>query len=344
MMHKYGNRTFYGVVLAVSLAGASQAASGWLGWWIGFSAVAVGAVELGGVVLSVHADHRRRIGERAIPARLLSAAVAIGAVSVNYFGHASTGPAVFFAGMSGLGYTVWLIDSAAKRRDALRTAGKLEGTAPAYGVLAWLRRPLLTARARELALATPELGKIGSVMAAQAAMRADRRTRAIEKSLRTRIANHVDPTMAKIATNTFNMNEVATRLRDGADYDGLSALLAAELLPSRLHKPTEPIKAEVAAQPVVAPVVAIESAPAPAIAARPRKSRAQWDAHDVVRMILDGKTLKSAEVKACGISPASWGRLVKVTKMIKANPNIAIRRAEKVPDSVIQFIRSEIAR
>ena len=63
----------------------------------------VGAVELGGVYLSVHADERRRLGERALVARFLSAAVATGAVAVNYLGHVrdNQGQAVFFAGMFG---------------------------------------------------------------------------------------------------------------------------------------------------------------------------------------------------------------------------------------------------
>jgi hypothetical protein len=235
----YTNRLFYAVVLGVSLTGAGQAAAGWLGWWEPFAFLAVGAVELGGVALSMHADRRRQLGERAIPARVLSAGVALGAVAVNYFGHAAhIGPAAFFAGMSALGYTVWLIDSAARRRDALRAAGKLDPTTPVYGLVAWLRHPWLTRRARTLAQVTPDLGKFGSLAAARAEVRAERRSAAISTALRTRIADHVDPTMAEIAVNTYDLDEIAARLAAGADYDGLTAILSAELVPARLHSDT----------------------------------------------------------------------------------------------------------
>jgi hypothetical protein len=230
-------KLFYGVVLLVSLAGAGQGATGWLNWWAPLAYLAVGAVELGGVALSVHADRRRRLGERAAPARLMSAAVAAGAVAVNYFGH-SGGPAYFFAGMSALGYSVWLIDSSAARRDALRAAGKLEGTAPAYGVWQWVRHPAHTARARHLALRSPALGKFGSLTAAGEQVRAERRAAAISSALRTRIAAHVDPTMATIAVNTYDLDTIAARLAAGADYAGLTALLADELMPTKLHTPT----------------------------------------------------------------------------------------------------------
>jgi hypothetical protein len=259
----YTNRLFYAAVLGVSLTGAGQAATGWLHWWAPFAFLAVAAVELGGVALSMHADRRRQLGERAIPARVLSAAVAVGAVLVNYFGHQnSTGQAAFFAGMSALGYTVWLIDSAARRRDALRSTGDLPPVAPVYGLVSWVRHPGITRRARVLAmvnaeartaqarrLATedtpsepliPALTALASLAAARAAVRADRRSGAISAALRTRITEHVDPTMATIAVNTYDLDEIAQRLADGADYDGLTGILAAELVPARLHSGTDP--------------------------------------------------------------------------------------------------------
>jgi hypothetical protein len=228
-------RAFYVVVLGVALTGAGQAATDWLGWWVPFAFAAVAAVELGGVVLSMHADARRQLGERALAARLLSAAVATGAVAANWFGHkAQLGQAAFFAGMSALGYGVWLIDSAARRRDALRRAGKLPPTAPVFGAVRWLRHPWLTRRARQLALARPDLGLYGSVDAAKADVRAERRQAAISAALREKITATVNPTMATIAVNTFDLDEIARRLASNADYDGLTALLAADLTPATL--------------------------------------------------------------------------------------------------------------
>lgn len=230
------NRVFYAVVVGISLAGATESAADWLHWWVWVALLAVGAVELGGVVLSVHALRRMELGERAIWARLLSAAVAGGAVAINFFGHQG-GPAYFFGGMSALGYGVWLMDSGARRRDALRDQEKLAPTAPVYGMWSWMRHPLLTMRARALALRTPELGKFGSLTEAVEQARAEKRAAAIASALRTRIANHVDPTMATIAVNTYDLDKIAQRLADGADYDGLTSLLSTELLPTKLHTP-----------------------------------------------------------------------------------------------------------
>lgn len=228
-------RVFYAAVLIIALVGAGQAAAGWLDWWTPFAFVAVGAVELGGITLSVHADARRQVGERAVAARVLSAGVAVGAVAVNYFGHKDeTGPAIFFAGMSALGYFTWLIDSSARRRDALRRLGKLGEPAPVYGLVRWARHPWLTRRARHLALITPSLGLYGSVAAAQAEVRAERRQRAIAVELRQMIAAAAGPTMATVAVNTFDMDEIAHRLAASADYDGLASRLAAQLTPAAL--------------------------------------------------------------------------------------------------------------
>lgn len=227
-------RSFYVVVLLVALAGQSIAAVAWLHWPLLVALVAVGAVELGGVALSAHADARRQLGERALAARLLSAAVAGGAVAVNWLGHTDHMQGGFFAGMSALGYAVWLIDSAARRRDQLRAARMLPPTPPAYGAWQWLRHPALTARARALALADPSLGLYRSLQAAADAVRRERRRAAISTVLHRKIRAAVDPTTADIAVAVYDLDEIAHRLADGADYDGLTALIAADLAPARL--------------------------------------------------------------------------------------------------------------
>ncbi|MDQ7909203.1 hypothetical protein RB614_32245, partial [Phytohabitans sp. ZYX-F-186] len=206
-------RLFYVVVFGVALVGSGQAATGWLNWWAPFAFLAVGAVEFGGAVLSMHADRRRQLGERAMWSRLLSAAVAVGAVLVNLLGHwEEPGQAAFFAGMSALGYSVWLIDSAARRRDALRAAGKLPPTPPVYGLVHWLRHPWLTRRARHLALVDPTLGLYGSLAAAEAAVRTERRQRALSKVLHAKIRQATGPAAADIAVTVYDLDEVAARL------------------------------------------------------------------------------------------------------------------------------------
>jgi hypothetical protein len=229
---------FYGAVALIALAGATGAAMRWLAWPLLAALGAVAALELGGITLSAWADFRMRLGERAYAARALSAAVAVFAVVVQYAGHPNRLQAVFFAGMSALGYGVWLIQSGARRRDQLRAAGMLPAVPPAYGVMAWLRHPGLTRRARRLALADPTLGLYGSLAAARAEVRAERRHAAIATALHTKLSAAVDKTTAQIATNTFDLEAIARRLADGADYDGLAAILAADLDPARLTRQT----------------------------------------------------------------------------------------------------------
>jgi hypothetical protein len=239
MTHTWLLRTFYAVVLLVALAGQTIAATTWLHWPLVAALVAVAAVELGGVALSAHADARRQLGERALAARLLSAGVAAGAVAVNWLGHADHLQGGFFAGMSALGYTVWLVDSAARRRDQLRRARMLPPAPPAYPWRQWLRHPLLTARARELALADPTLGLYRSLEEARAAIRRERRQAAIAKVLHRKVRAAVDPTMADIAVAVYDLDEVAARLAGAADYDGFTSLIAAELAAPRVAGVTD---------------------------------------------------------------------------------------------------------
>lgn len=228
------NRLFYAVVLGISLTGAGLAACGWLDWHAIFAFPAVAAVEFGGVALSVHAEERRRKGERAVVARILSALVAVGAVAVNWFGHADhTGQASFFAGMSALGYTVWLIDSGARRRDALRADGKLDETTPFYG-LEWVRHPWLTRRARTLALVDPTLGRQGSLAAARAEVKAERRQAAIAAVLHKQIAKKFDATRAEVLVHTYDLDEIARLVAAAADYEALARMISAELTPDRV--------------------------------------------------------------------------------------------------------------
>lgn len=252
------NRAFYVAVLAVALTGSAIAAEDWLDWWFIAALGAVALAELGGVALSVFADRRRQLGERAVFARLLSAAVAAGAVAINFFGHGhNLGAACFFSGFSLLGYLVWLLDSAARRRDALREAGKLPETPPVYGPWQWTAHPLITRRARALCLVnaeqrlveriaaaeagatdpqptTPLLGRLASLQAAAADVRRERRQAAIESALRDRIAASTDRTVAKIAVNTYDLTKVADVLSLRADYPGLADLIGRDLVPARI--------------------------------------------------------------------------------------------------------------
>nr|BFE56428.1 hypothetical protein GCM10020063_009540 [Dactylosporangium thailandense] len=230
---------FYLVVLLVALAGQVSGAVEALGIPLIWAIPAVGALELGGIVVLANADVRRRLGERAIASRLLSATIAAFAVAFNWMAHTNKLLAGFFAGMSALGYLVWLMHTENQRRDRLRASGHLPPTTPAYEVIGhWVRQPWLTLRAKNLAKADPRLGLYSSLAAAKAEKRMEQRTNAIAKVLHRKIRAAVDPTAADIAINVYDLDEIAVRLADGADYDGLTKLIAADLAPTRLTSET----------------------------------------------------------------------------------------------------------
>ncbi|MFI6759858.1 hypothetical protein ACIBF5_12055 [Micromonospora sp. NPDC050417] len=226
---------FYVVVLLIALGGQVSGAMEALDmpWYVALPAV--GALELGGMVVLANADVRRRLGEHATLSRLLSAGIAGGAVAFNWLAHSNHLEGGFYGGMSLLGYLVWLMNTENKRRDRLRAKRQLPPTPPAYEVAGhWLRHPLLTRRARTLAKAAPALGLYGSLEAARTQVRTERRQAALAKVLRRKIRRALDGTTADIAVAVYDLDEIARRLAERADYDGLTALIAADLSPARV--------------------------------------------------------------------------------------------------------------
>lgn len=226
---------FYIVVLLVALGGQVSGAMERLGmpWYVALPAV--GALELGGIVVLANVDVRRRLGERAMLSRVLSAGIATAAVAFNWLAHSNHLEGGFYAGMSLLGYLVWLMNTENQRRDRLRARQQLPPTTPAYEPVGhWLRYPWLTRRARSLAKADPGLGLYGSLDAARAQIRAERRQAALSKVLRRKISRALDATTADIALTVYDLDEIAWRLAEQADYGGLTALIAADLVPARV--------------------------------------------------------------------------------------------------------------
>src|SRR5262245_58745023 len=211
----YLRQGFYVVVLLIALAGQVSGAVEALGIPLIAAIPAVSALELGGIVVMANADVRRRLGERAVASRVLSAAIAAFAVAFNWLAHSNHLVGGFFAGMSALGYLVWLMHTENQRRDRLRAKGDLPPTTPAYEVVGhWLRHPWLTRRARSLAKAHPHLGLYDSLAAAREEIRWERRQSAISKVLHRKIRKAVDPSTADIAVAVYDLDEIATRLAD----------------------------------------------------------------------------------------------------------------------------------
>lgn len=285
---------FYALVALIALAGQAQGANQWLGWPLLAAILAVAALEFGGVVLSRHALQRMKLGETALFARVASASVAAFAVGFNWLSHSDHRQGAFFAGMSALGYVVWLLDSGARRRDGLRAKRMLPEPPPAYGWARWLRHPVITREARALAIETPALGLHGSINEALAARKLTARRASIAKLLHRKIRESVDGTSADIATAVYDMDEVAERLAAGADYDGLTALIARDLTPARISGVVDVVDVtpvDVVDEPVKTPSVP-KPRPRPVLSARPVSPGPvrTWDVDGVVQAILDGSS------------------------------------------------------
>ncbi|GIH05704.1 hypothetical protein Rhe02_37710 [Rhizocola hellebori] len=189
-------------------------------------------IDLGGAVSAGMADWRQRLGESAYGWRILSAASVVVGVGINVVGHASVAYlAVVFGGLGCFAYAVWLLHSAARRRDALRAAGKLRNTAPAYGLLQWRREPAVTARARSLAL-EHGYGVVESLTTARAQIAEEVRRTALAGHIDAEIrAQHADPILAAIAATTTPVEEVAQHLMHIIDTRGWARRIAAKIQP-----------------------------------------------------------------------------------------------------------------
>ncbi|SCL25912.1 hypothetical protein GA0070624_3201 [Micromonospora rhizosphaerae] len=223
-------RLFYAAVLIVALYGTATGAVAAfdLPWWIAIGGIF--ALELGGVTFLSNADVRRRLGEHAAASRLLGGIIAAAAATFNVVTHANRLLGGFYALMSVLGFVSWWVDVENKRRDRLRARGLLPAPTPRYELWGhWIRHPMITAQARGFAKAYPQLGLYGSLQAALIVRRRERRDAALADVLRARIRAAAGKKMADIAVLTYDMDEVARRLRANADYEGLTALLGSEL-------------------------------------------------------------------------------------------------------------------
>lgn len=218
---------FYGVAAAGAVIGQVWVALERIPWdaawpmWLRLGAVLPFALclELLAMVLAAMADERQRLGEPAYGFRLFSGVVAVLAVGIIVAGHWPHAYQVAaFGALSGAAYALWLLHSAARRRDALRAAGLLEPAAPAYGVWRRLRHPVLTARAAEFARERG-LSVHESMRMAERALRVEARrpalAAAVERAVR---ADHDDPLRADIEARTLDLDAIAAELEARADY------------------------------------------------------------------------------------------------------------------------------
>ncbi|WP_203708511.1 hypothetical protein [Asanoa iriomotensis] len=196
-------------------------------------------IDLGGVVCSGFADTRQRLGENAYGWRILSAGSVTLAVGINIVGHAgSPYLATVFGGLGVFAYTVWLLHSSARRRDALRAAGKLATTPPSYGLLQWWREPAITRRAKNLALEY-DYTLHESLAEARIQLRTEARRAALASHIEARIRSRhdTDPILAAIAATTTPVDDVADALMAMIDTRGWARAIANEIQPPDSGQP-----------------------------------------------------------------------------------------------------------
>lgn len=246
---------FYGVAATGAVIGQTWVALDRLHWseavpvFVRVLAVLPFAVclELLAMALAAMADERMRLGERAYGFRVFSGVVAGVAVGIQVGGH---WPDFYWSSVFGLlsasAYLLWLLHSAARRRDALRAAGKLADTAPDYGLWRRVRHPIWTARAAELARegrtdphtgTWQPLGLFESLRAAELALGDEKRrpavARAVEQVVR---ADHRDPRLAEVTVRTLDLDRLAAELAARIDYTTWADRLApAVTAPSPRH-------------------------------------------------------------------------------------------------------------
>jgi hypothetical protein len=299
-----------------------------LGWvWRAIMVTPFAAViDLGGVVTSAFADARQRLGETAYGWRILSAGAVTTGVAINILGHADVPYlAIVFGGLGVFAYTVWLLHAAARRRDALRAAGKLADIAPVYGFTQWRREPAVTRRARSLALVCGYTLH-ESLDAARALLRDEKRRTALALHVETLIrSRHADPVRAAIAATTLDIDAVAAALTAQADVAGWARVIGADLLP--LPLPT--IAADIgqhSATPVGPPMPPMDVLRRiPADPARYDRWRQLW-----AQLATDPDTdLKQfAERHGISLRQAQWIRAIGPTGLLDSPIPVAVRLAQ----------------
>lgn len=237
--------SFYAVAASGAVTGQTWVALDHLPWPPGVPvAVRVLAVlpfalclELLAMALAAMADERMRLGERAYGLRVFSAVVAVVAVGIQVAGH---WPDYYWSSvfglLSGSAYALWMLHASARRRDALRAAGKLADTAPDYGLWRRVRHPIWTARAAELARegrrdpdtgAWRPLGLYESLRAAELAIGDEKRRPAVAHAVEQVVrADQRDPHMAEVAVRTLDLDRLAAELAARVDYHAWADRLA----------------------------------------------------------------------------------------------------------------------
>lgn len=250
---------FYAVCLGAAVFGQTLVGTAVLGLAAWFAITLACALELAGVKFAYDAAVARAAGEHAIVPQVLSYIVATVAVGTNVFGHlvmADVFGAAVFGLFSALAFIAFTIRAEFRRRQAERADGKAAHPTPTYGVRRWLTQRAVTARAKALAAADPELGLYGSLAAAETALATEARRGEIAGLLRRKALADFggDKLRAAIEVAKYDLDQIATELCSRADHTAAVAAIEADLdanrtTPTTSHLPVPTATENVPAEP-----------------------------------------------------------------------------------------------
>lgn len=237
---KGGRRLAYLLYVAVLLIAGYGQATGLIAlfhWPLLFAIPAVFVLELFAVVFAHEAEHRRSLGEGGYAPLALAVSFAVFAVNLNWFGHVDQDRrlAVFFAGLSAAGFVAYLILSGARRRDALRAAGKMAQPTPVYGLGQWITDPKITNRAKAIAMGNPRLNdRAKSLAVAREEQRTADRHKAIYGVVRADMDEAFGPKVAELVATVADPERLAAEIEKAVDWQGVASKFAARVDPTRL--------------------------------------------------------------------------------------------------------------
>lgn len=202
-----------------------------------FAIVPVVATEALAVAFAAVAAYRRKLGENAYLSFSLAVTFSGFAVWVNWYGHHDTQPflAYFFAMFSAAGFVVFVIETAFARRDNLWLQNKIDDPPPVYGVRLELTQPRLVARAKELAVKYPGLGRGGSLEAARVSIAADERRKAMQRIIKADLARVLGADNANLMTSVIDPDQLADEIQAQAQLGDLAAIYARRIDPAQIE-------------------------------------------------------------------------------------------------------------
>lgn len=227
-------------VMAVIIAGIGQSTGlvAKMGMPLEIAILIIIAVEGFAIGWAAVATFRRKLGENAYVVYALAIFLSAFAVTLNLWGHYDTSPflAVVYAVFSAAGFVTFMIESGFSRRDHLWMQNKIDDPAPLYGLRLELRQPKLVARAKQLAIADPGLGRAGSLAAARKSLADDARRAAVLRLVKADLIRTYGQDGADLMTAAVDPDALVDEIAAQAHLKDLGAIYGRRIDPALIEE------------------------------------------------------------------------------------------------------------